>query len=432
VTHAWRHGGAQRGSPAFISLVYVVLGLGWVAFSDRALETFVGDPAMRAQLGTLKGLAFVAITGAILFALIWRSEERLRRFSQELRATLDSLGDGVLVVSVGGRVVEINRSVMDLTGVLRKEEHLLPLADWALLVNLRHPDGRPVTSEQFATLRVLRGERPGSYDALIRRTDGTDLPITVTASPIFDRSGRPRLAVAVLRDTSEAHRLSQTREELLATAAHELKTPLSVIKAHAQLLLRRADPEPGLQVIVRQVDRLTRLVQQILDSSRLRMDNIELHWERIDLAEVGAVVVSDMGPRPGGHPVTFEGRGGAWVRADRDRLTRVITALVDNALRFSPADTPVEVRVGVRGGEAIFSVLDHGVGIPPERQERVFERYYRAHAGTPEDRGGLGVGLDTCREIVARHGGRMWFESEPGTGSTFLFALPSSDDAERA
>ena len=69
-------------------------------------------------------------------------------------------------------------------------------------------------------------------------------------------------------------------------------------------------------------------------------------------------------------------------------------------------------------------MLDHGVGIPTERQERVFERYYRAHAGTPEDRGGLGVGLDTCREIVARHGGRMCVESEPGTGSTFLFAIP--------
>jgi signal transduction histidine kinase len=122
--------------------------------------------------------------------------------------------------------------------------------------------------------------------------------------------------------------------------------------------------------------------------------------------------------------VTFEGRGGAWVRADRDRLTRVITALVDNALRFSPANGPVSVRVGVRGGEAIFSVLDHGVGIPPERQERVFERYYRAHSEKPDDRGGLGVGLDTAREIVARHGGRMWFQSEPGTGSTFLFALP--------
>jgi len=422
----WRDPGGRRGAPLLVAVVYVIVGLAWIALSDHALEVFVADPALRGQLGTLKGAAFVTVTGVVLFLLVWRRDERLRRFGEELRATLDSLGDGVLVVSQRGRVVEINRAVRELTGLLRKEDHLIPVADWAVRVNLRTRDGRPVAPDQFATLRVLGGERPGSYDAILRRTDGTDLPVSISATPVLDRAGRARLAVAVIRDASEAHRLAQTREELLATAAHELKTPLSVIKAHAQLLLRRADPEPGLQVIVRQVDRLTRLVQQILDASRLRLDNVELRWEQVDLAEVAAVVVTDMGPRPGGHSVAFEGRGGAWVRADRDRITRVITALVDNALRFSPADSPVEVRVGVRGGETIFSVLDHGVGIPPERQDRVFERYYRAHAGTPDDRGGLGVGLDTCREIVARHGGRMWFQSEPGTGSTFLFALPLS------
>jgi signal transduction histidine kinase len=417
-------GGAPLASPLPIVVAYVVAGLAWFAAADRALEALVADPVTRARLGTLTGALFVVASGAVLALLVWRRDERLHRLGEELRATLDGLGDGVLIVNGRGSIVEVNRAVTELTGLAPREEHLLPAAAWVRRVALRLPDGRPVPAEQFATGPVLQGERPGSWEALLRRTDGSDLPVTVTASPVLDRAGRPRLAVAVIRDASEARRLAQTREELLATAAHELKTPLSVIKAHAQLLLRRQEPEPGLQVIVRQVDRLTRLVQQILDASRLRLDNAELRWERLDLAEVAALVVTDMGPRPGGHQVTFEGRGGAWVRADRDRITRVITALVDNALRFSPAESPVEVRVGVRGQETIFSVLDHGVGIPPERQDRVFERYYRAHAGTAEDRGGLGVGLDTCREIVARHGGRMWFQSEPGTGSTFLFALP--------
>lgn len=414
----WRGGGARGRSPLTIATLYAVLGIAWVLLIDRVLARFIGDAHL------VNHLVFVLVSGALLFVLLWHREERLQRFAEELRATLDSLGDGVLVVDKRGRVVEINRAVMELTGIARKEEHLVPASEWALRVNLRQRDGRPVLPDQFASLRTLRGERPGSYEALIRRTDGRDLPVAITAAAVTDRAGRARLAVAVLRDTSEAHRLAQTREELLATAAHELKTPLSVIKAHAQLLLRRSEPEPGLQVIVRQVDRLTRLVQQILDASRLRLDNAELRWEQLDLAELAGGVVTEMGPNPGGHPVAFEGRGGAWVRADRDRLTRVIIALVDNALRFSPPETPVEVRVGVRGTEAIFSVLDHGVGIPPERQDRVFERYYRAHSSTPDDRGGLGVGLDACREIVARHDGRMWFQSEPGTGSTFLFAIP--------
>lgn len=419
-----RPGRVRADSPLLLAVVYIAGGVAWVLFSGRALERFVGSVALRGELHTLLGAGLVTLTGLVLYALGRRRDDRMLRLGEELRATLDSLGDGVLVVNAQGRVTEVNRAVLELTGLPRKEEHLLPMTDWALHVNLRLRDGRAVPPGQLASLRALRGERPGSYDAIIRRPDGSELPLTVTAAPILDRLGRVRLAVAVLRDTSEAHRLAQTREELLATAAHELKTPLSVIKAHAQLLLRRSDPEPGLQVIVRQVDRLTRLVQQILDSSRLRLDNVELHLERVDLTKLAATVVGEMGAHAAGHPIAFEGRGGAFVKADRTRLTRVITALADNALRFSPADSRVEVRVGVRGGEAIFSVLDHGVGIPRERQDRVFERYYRSHAGTPDDRGGLGVGLDTCREIVARHGGRMWFQSEPGTGSTFLFALP--------
>jgi two-component system phosphate regulon sensor histidine kinase PhoR len=418
-----RHQKAPWDSPGSIAVAYVVVGLAWVAFSDRALVLFVQDAVRRAQIGTAKDSLFVAASGVVFFLLMFRSGERLRRASEELRATLDGLADGIVVVGPDGRIVDVNRGVLELTGLALREEHLVSVGEWARRTLLRHRDGRPVEPEQLSSLRVLHGERPGSYEAILRRPDGADVPVLVSAAPVLDRAGRPRLAVVVLRDLSESERLAQTREEFLATAAHELKTPLSIIKAHAQLLLRKAE-EPGLAVIVRQVDRLTRLAQQILDASRLRLANVELRPERLDLRALAAVVVEDMGPSPGGHPVRIEGTAPAFVEADRDRITRVIAALVDNAIRFSPAESAVEVRVGVRGAEAIFSVLDHGVGISAERQDRVFERYYRAHSGTAEDRGGLGVGLDACREIVARHGGRMWFESERGVGSTFLFALP--------
>jgi signal transduction histidine kinase len=117
------------------------------------------------------------------------------------------------------------------------------------------------------------------------------------------------------------------------------------------------------------------------------------------------------------------------VVADRERIGRVITSLVDNAVRFSPEGGPVETRVEPDGSEVTISIRDRGLGIPPERQAHVFERYYRAHAGTPEDYGGLGIGLEMSREIVQRHGGRMWFESAPGVGSTFRFSLPLAGSA---
>jgi signal transduction histidine kinase len=112
------------------------------------------------------------------------------------------------------------------------------------------------------------------------------------------------------------------------------------------------------------------------------------------------------------------------VVADRDRIARVLANLLENAVRFSPAGGEVRVRIESLDGQAIVSVVDRGIGIPPERQGEVFRRYYRAHAGTEHDYGGLGLGLEVSRAVVERHGGRMWFESAPGAGSTFHFGLP--------
>jgi signal transduction histidine kinase len=215
------------------------------------------------------------------------------------------------------------------------------------------------------------------------------------------------------------------REEFLSTAAHEFKTPLAVVKAYAQLMARREPAEAqALAVIQRQVDRLSRLVQHLLDTSRLRLEGDTGHRERFDLAALAGEVLERARAAAPTHALRLEAPGPAAVVADRERIARVLTSLVDNAVRFSPSGGVVEARVEADGEEATVSVRDHGLGIPPDRQAHVFERYYRAHAGTPDDYGGLGLGLDMSREIVRRHGGRMWFESAPGAGSTFHFSLP--------
>jgi signal transduction histidine kinase len=112
------------------------------------------------------------------------------------------------------------------------------------------------------------------------------------------------------------------------------------------------------------------------------------------------------------------------VRGERDRLEQVLLTLLDNAIRYSPEGGEVDVGVSVEGGEAVVSVTDRGVGIPAEKQSRIFERFYRAHTGTHYDYGGMGVGLYISREIVRRLGGKLWFESREGEGSTFRFSLP--------
>ncbi|HET6921602.1 MAG TPA: HAMP domain-containing sensor histidine kinase, partial [Anaeromyxobacteraceae bacterium] len=252
--------------------------------------------------------------------------------------------------------------------------------------------------------------------------------VGITASPVQGRSGR--LAVAVVRDLSELRRFEEMREDFLATAAHEFKTPLAVIKAQAQLLQRRGEADPhGLQVLNRQVERLSRLTHQLLELSRLRLGGPELRRETYDLAEQVSEVLDRLQSVAAGHRLTLARHEPAPVYADRQRMEQVLVNLMDNAVKFSPGGCDVETTVARLGSEVQVSVRDQGLGIPRDRQARIFERYYRAHAGTPEDYGGIGVGLDMSREIVSRHGGRMWFESEPGTGSVFSFTLPLAEGA---
>jgi PAS domain S-box-containing protein len=417
----WR---AQRGAAARVAGIYAALGLAWIAFSDRLVLALSSDPAVHGRLQTVKGTAFVLVSALIVFLLIRASERGVRALGAEVRTTVDSMPDGVLLVDERLNVVEANRAIVALLGARSKEEVLGPVSAWGERFQLRSPDGAPLPPERYAVTRVLAGETVAQYDALLRRLDGRDVFVSVAASPVL-RPGRRPLAVAVFRDVSEARRLDEIREEFLATAAHEFKTPLAVIKAYAQLMARR-EPAEGraLAVIQRQVDRLSRLVQHLLDSSRLRLEPSAGRPERFDLAALAREVAERMRPAAPTHLLEVSADAAVPVVADRERMERVMMCLLDNAVRFSPDGGPVRVTVERRDGEATVSVADRGVGIPPDRQAKIFERYYRAHAGTARDYGGLGLGLETSRQMVERQGGRMWFESAPGAGSTFHVGLP--------
>ncbi len=406
--------------------VYAAVGLAWIAFSDAVVRALFPDPAAHELAQTLKGTFFIATTSLLLYVLIRRGERGLLGLSAEVRATVDSMADAVLVVDGTSRVVEANRAAVALLGAASKEEVLGPMEGWVHRYQLRSPDGTPVPFERYASIRALADERNPRYGAILRRADGTDVFVSVSAAPV-ERPDGGRLAVAILRDETATRLLDAQRDEFLSTAAHEFKTPLAVIKAYAQLMRRRdTTEEQALAVIERQVNRLSRLVQQMLDASRLRLDGGGGRHERFDLSALAGEIVEAMRRTAPRHALSVRADGPAPVLGDRDRIGRVLTCLVDNAVRFSPSGGDVEARVEARDREVTVAVRDHGVGIPEDRQAQMFERFYRAHAGTPQDYGGLGVGLDLAREIVQRHGGRIWFESSPGDGSTFHFSLPAA------
>jgi PAS domain S-box-containing protein len=421
-------------TPLRIVAIYATVGAMWILFSDRVLEALVPAGPLRDQLQTAKGWAYVLATAALLHVLILRQQRALRAVAAQVQATLDSIADGILVVAPGAVIVDANRAAVRMLGLPGKEALLGPIVRLVSRFAMRSPDGSPFPVDGLASVRALSGETVHRLPAILRRADGADVHVEITAAPVPDPSGQGvLLAVAVFRDVTEVRQLDEMRDEFLATAAHEFKTPLAIIKAYGQLLQRRSPADAGpLQAVDRQVDRLSRLVQQLLEVARLRRGAPALRLGAYDLADQVREVVEVMRRQAGGARLVVGELPAIPVRADRSRIEQVLVSLLDNALKFSPRGGDVTVGLARAAGEAVVSVRDAGVGIAAERQARLFERYYRAHAGDPEDRGGFGLGLDLARAVVLRHGGRVWFESREGEGSTFFFSLPVADEVADA
>ena len=240
-----------------------------------------------------------------------------------------------------------------------------------------------------------------------------------------------QLAVAFNRMSSELESLERLRRDLVANVSHELKTPISALRAHLENLLdgvEEPDPET-LQVMLAQSERLGRLVDQLLDLSRLESGDVPLERGSVELAPLVAEVVSEIEVARPDRGVRVAGavpRDLPPVFADRERVHQVLFNLLDNAVRFTPEGGRVTVSASRHNGSVDIAVADTGPGIAPEDLPRVFERFYRVDESRSRDDGGTGIGLAIARSVVEAHGGRIWAESEPGRGSTFTFELPAA------
>jgi signal transduction histidine kinase len=245
-----------------------------------------------------------------------------------------------------------------------------------------------------------------------------------------------QLANAFNRMSAELQSLEQLRRDLVANVSHELKTPISALRAHLENLLdgvERPDPET-LQVMLAQSERLGRLVDQLLDLSRLESGDLPLEREPVELPPLVEQVLSEIQVARPDRRVELEDRVPADlppVLADRERVHQVLFNLLDNAVRFTPPGGRVTVTASRHDGAVDVAVSDTGPGIAPEHLPRLFERFYRVDEARSRDDGGTGIGLTIARSVVEAHGGRIWAESELGRGATFTFELPAAPAAER-
>ena len=238
-----------------------------------------------------------------------------------------------------------------------------------------------------------------------------------------------QLATAFNRMSAELQDLEQSRRDLLANVSHELKTPITAIRAHLENLLDGVEqPDPAtLQVMLTQTERLGRLIEQLLELSRLESGELPLLREETPLAPLVTQVLSEIEVARSDRGVAVDSQLPTDlppVDADRERVHQVLFNLVDNAVRFTPAGGAVTVSAHAFNGSVEIRVADTGVGIPPEHLPRLFERFYRADPSRSREDGGTGIGLAIARSVVEAHGGHIKAESELGAGSVFTFDLP--------
>jgi signal transduction histidine kinase len=244
-----------------------------------------------------------------------------------------------------------------------------------------------------------------------------------------------QLATAFNRMSAELQNLEQSRRDLVANVSHELKTPITAIRAHLENLLDGVErPEPKtMQVMLAQTERLSRLIEQLLELSRLESGELPLLREAMPLGPLVTQVLSEI-------EVARSDRGVAMrnqmsndlppVDADRERVHQVLFNLIDNAVRFTPSGGAVTVTAERHNGSVEVQVADTGMGIPPEHLPRLFERFYRADPARSREDGGTGIGLAIARSVVEAHGGHLKAQSEIGKGSVFTFDLPVAPAAK--
>ncbi len=343
---------------------------------------------------------------------------RLLRDSQlaqrRYRALFESLADAVIVFDDQLRFLDANTSALALLGYAWEELAVLPVPAIVVMDE----------AEILAEFDKLQREGRWHGELAVRHRDGRLIPVEAMATKT-ELNGVTAF-LASWRDITERKMLRRLQEDILAMVSHDLRGPLTVLRATAQLLRRRATGEQhSVETILRQADRMNRLIDDLAGIVQLETGTLELNVQDVDLLALARREAEIVQGQTDRHVVRVESALPAAIgRWDPERLAQVLQNLLENAVKYAPDGGEILVQITGAPGEIRLSVTDQGIGIARDDLPHLFARYYRA--SSRNDASGLGLGLYIVRMLVEAHGGRIWAESTPGQGSTFTIALPTT------
>lgn len=370
---------------------------------DQKIEVKSDD-----EIGKLTGM-FNFLTSRLKATLEEISEEK-----EKMEAILTNMADGVIALNGRGEVIHINPAAMRMLD-LERERLEGDFAEKLKNILEIHPEDFPKTEKT-------------PMEVLVKVKDGTLKAIFAPLAGETKETGY----ILLLQDVTKQQRLEEMRKEFVANVSHELRTPLTTIKSYAETLLDGAMEDSAVayqfvKVINDEADRMTRLVNDLLELSRL--DNKEVKWNKrplkIDLLVGEVVSKMMMSAKKKGLSVRCEIEENLEVFADRDKMEQVFQNVLSNAIKYTSEGGRIFVKGEKAGNQVCVSVEDTGIGIPKEDLPRIFERFYRVDKTRSRELGGTGLGLSIAREIVLAHDGDIEVQSEPGKGTVVIIKLPA-------
>ncbi|GLV60964.1 hypothetical protein KDH_77820 [Dictyobacter sp. S3.2.2.5] len=358
-----------------------------------------------------------------------------------------------LVQGPDARILLFNQTAANVWGAEMKPGQ--PMAEFMKENNIQllGAGGQALPLQQLATYRaIITGESIYQFQEVVRRSDGTTIPILVGAIPLKEHkedlrrishhlaSASPpdeQIVLVVHQDVTTLKETEKLKDEFISLATHELRTPVTIVAMGADMLLTRSARGRGQPLDTRQekiiqdmrqaTRQLSKLTEDLVDATRMQAGHLKIERKSVDLIWLARQVIDRLQMTTQIHKINLHtSLDTLCAFVDADRIEQVLTNLLSNAIKYSPQGGPIDVTISDEAGasEALTAVQDHGLGIPTHQQSRIFGRFMRADNVKAMHISGTGLGLYLCRELIESHGGHIWFDSTEGEGSTFFFTLP--------
>ena len=390
------------------------------------------SPNDRQMLQAFADQAAVAVNNAQLYQQV--TEEKRR-----LDAILEASADGVLILDSAFRLTRFNQALARLTGasaaqaVGRHHDDVIALHNKraGMALSEAAAGGWPLATRSPAGL-IASG--PLYVEGDLQRADGSRVSVGITYAPLFDREGRLVNLIANVRDITRFREADELKNTFISVISHELKTPVALIKGYAGTLGREDahwDPQTvreSATIIEEEADRLTHLIDNLLDASRLQASGLKLAQSSVAVDALAARQIELFRTQTTAHTLTADFPSPfPIVHADAARIEQLLSNLIGNAIKYSPNGGAIRVSGRAKPDAIEVTVSDEGIGVPVDEQSRIFERFYRADDALSRRTQGSGLGLYIAKAIVEAHGGRIWVNSAPGRGTAITFSLPRDE-----